>query len=195
MNIWSTDGGIYCGHEVLEPYVDPAICALNSPWKTANRIFHFTGDGHMNFIGPNGTGKTRNMLVPNLCGLPNWSTLVVDPKGYLAASTAKHRKDAGSEIIVLDPFGVIASQYPGLVEELPYLKSKELNPMGMLDPDSDNFADDAKLIAEALIKIDEKDAHWGQAAQALVTGLIMGTRMTLEKDDPNNSLTEELLAK
>jgi len=79
---------------------------------------------------------------------------------------------------------VIASQYPGLVEELPYLKSKELNPMGMLDPDSDNFADDAKLIAEALIKIDEKDAHWGQAAQALVTGLIMGTRMTLERTIP-----------
>lgn len=190
MNIWTTDGGIYCGHEVLEPYVDPTICALNSPWTPANHIFHYTGEGHMKTFGPNGSGKTRNLLVPNLCDLPNWSTLVVDPKGELAVWTAKHRKDAGSEIVTFDPFGVIEHNYPGLVKELPYLKSLWLNPIAMLDPGSDDFADDAKLIGEALIKVDRQDSHWGESARALVTGLVMALRMTTKNDGSPNSFAE-----
>ncbi len=189
MNIWSTDGGIYCGHEVFEPYVDETVCALNSSWTPTKRIFHYTGDGHLIFVGPNGSGKTRNMLHPNLCDLPNWSKLVIDPKGELAVWTAKHRKDAGSEIVTFDPFGVIVSRYPGLVEELPYLQSVGFNPMTMLDPNSDDFPDEAKALSEALITVEGDDAHWGKSAQALVAGLMMGVRMTLEKDDPNNSLT------
>jgi type IV secretion system protein VirD4 len=190
MNIWSTDGGIYCGHEVLEPYDNQTVCALNSPWKPTSGIFNYTGDGHLILIGPNGSGKTRNELVPNLFDLPNWSTLVVDPKGELAVWTAKHRKDAGSEIVIFDPFGVIERRYPGLVKELPYLKSRGFNAIAMLDPDSDDFADDAKLISEALIKVDERDAHWGESAQALVTGLVMALRMTTKDDGSPNSLAE-----
>ena len=186
MSIWSTDGGIYCGLEVLEPYVDQTKCVLNSPWKPANRVFNYTGDGHIKTIGPNGSGKTRNLLLPNLCDLPNWSILVIDPKAELAVSTAKYRKDAGSEIVTFDPYGVIESCYPGLVKEQPYLKSIGFNPIAMLDPESDDFPDNAKLIAEALIKVDERDPHWGLAAQTLVTGLAMGLRMR----DPSNSLAD-----
>ena len=190
MSNWTIDGGIYCGKEVQETVKEPILCALNSQWKLTNSIFNYTGDGHLILIGPNGSGKTRNLLVPNLCVLPNWSTLVVDPKGELAVWTAKHRKDAGSEIVTFDPFGVIESRYPGLVKELPYLKSQGLNPIAILDPDSDDFADDAKLIGEALIKVDGRDAHWGTSAQALVTGLIMALRMKTKDDGSANSMAD-----
>ena len=186
-NLWTKDGGIYCGLEVLDPYVDQTKCALKTPWKTASCVFNYTGEGHMIIIGPNGSGKTRYMLVPNLCALPNWSILVVDPKGELAVWTAKHRKDNGSEIVTFDPYGVIDRLHPGLTEELPYLKSRRFNPIAMLDPTSDYFTDDANAIGEALInKVDGENPHWGESAQDLVNGLVMALRIR----DPENSLAD-----
>lgn len=190
MSIWSTDDGIYLGYGVEESNWRQNQSLLTSEWKKNNYINVYSESRHIVSFGPNGAGKTRKLLIPNLFRLTNWSTLVIDPKGELAVLTAKHRADNGSEIVTFDPFGVIESRYPDMVKELPYLKSRGFNPVAMLDPNSDDFSDDAKTIGEALIKIDEKDAHWGKSAQALVTGLIMGLRMTLEKDDPKNSIAE-----
>jgi type IV secretion system protein VirD4 len=108
---------------------------------------------------------------------------VVDPKGELAVWTAAHRMKAGSEIITLDPFGVIARQYPQLVADLKdsagrcVLKSAGLNPLAALDPDSEDFPDDAKAIGEALVKVEsQNEAYWAKSGQALLTGLAMGLR-------------------
>lgn len=190
MNTWATDDGIYLGHEVMENAWVSNKSRLLEIWKKNGRINRYTGPGNVNTFGPIGIGKSRKLLVTNLLRLTSWSTLVIDPKAELAVLTAKHRAENGSEVIALDPFGVIDRRYPGLAEELPYLKSRGLNPMAMLDPTSDDFIDDAKAIAEALIKIEGRETHWAKSAQALVTGLIMALRTTLERDDPNNSIPE-----
>ena len=189
-NIWNTDGGIYCGFEVHEGSFEAIECILKTPWKSTHISNSYAGAGHITTIGPNGSGKTRRALLPNLCELLNWSTLVIDPKGELAVLTAKHRKDSGSEIVTFDPFGVIEQRYPGLVDELPYLKSRGLNPIAMLNPESDNFVDDANLIGEALITVDGRDSHWGESARALVAGLVMALRMTNKSDAHPNSLAD-----
>ncbi|MHB1656118.1 MAG: type IV secretory system conjugative DNA transfer family protein [Burkholderiales bacterium] len=188
MSVWTTNGGIFLGQVVEELFYDPIASRIKSYWQPTLQHNLYTGSRHLITIGPNGSGKTRKLLVPNLYRLTNWSSLVIDPKGELAVWTAKHRADAGSEIVTLDPFGVIEKRYPDLVEKQLYLKSIRFNPMAMLDPNSDDFPDEAKALGEALIKVEGNDAHWGKSAQALVTGLIMGLRMTLEKDDPKNSL-------
>ena len=175
-NIWETDGGVYFGYQCAAP---PDIDQpLAGEWTPRAEMHRYTGDRHLVTLGPNGSGKTRRLLVPNLAMLINWSILVVDPKGELAVQTAAHRKAEGSEIITLDPFGVIERQYPGLVEKLPYLKSAGLNPIAALDPDSEDFPDDAKAIGEALIKIDSKgESYWAKSAQSLIAGLVMGLRL------------------
>jgi type IV secretion system protein VirD4 len=175
-NVWATNGGVYFGQRCAAPA--DADQPLAGTWSPTREKHRYTGDRHLITIGPNGSGKTRRLLLPNLYDLTGWSVLVVDPKGELAVQTAAHRKAAGSEIITLDPFGVIERQYPGLVERQPYLKSAGLDPLVMLDPESDDFPDDAKAIGEALIKIESKnDAYWAKSAQALAAGLVMALRV------------------
>ncbi|WP_226019376.1 type IV secretory system conjugative DNA transfer family protein [Novosphingobium sp. FKTRR1] len=178
MSDWTKNGGIYFGHKINDPEtLHPSFSTLDLPWDILRDCYSYKSDRHIITIGPNGSGKTRRLLVPNLHRLTDWSVLVVDPKGTLAVQTAKHRHDAGNRIITLDPFGVISAQHPGLVDRLPYLKSAGLNPLAALDPDGDEFPDDAKALAEALIKIEGNEPHFSKSAQALVAGLIMALRV------------------
>ncbi len=189
-SVWDTDGGVYLGYQYDEPPVPEDKSLLEVPGKiTARQHRNIStpkreADRHLLTIGPNGSGKTRRLLITNLYYLTGWSTLVVDPKGDLAVKTAAHRMNAGNEIITLDPFGVIERQHPGLVENLKdetgrcVLKSAGMNPIAALDPKSDDFPDDAKAIGEALIKVDSKDdAFWAKSAQALSAGLAMAIRV------------------
>ena len=93
--------------------------------------------GHIVTFGPNGSGKSRRLLLPNLVRLTDWSMLVVDPKGDLAAMTAAYRQKQGSKIVILNPFRVHD------------WKSHGYNPIAALDPKSEDFPDDALGLAEA----------------------------------------------
>lgn len=175
------NNGIYLGFEIDDP-ADlsdiPSHSILDEPWKLTKEIHNYHGENHILTFGPPGSGKTRRLLLPNLNRLTTWSAVVIDPKGALAVQTATHRRLHGSQIITLDPFGVIEDQHPGLTSRLPYLKSSGLNPLAVLDPASDSFPDDAKTLAEALIKVEEKgERHWSASAQDLVAGLIMAARV------------------
>jgi type IV secretion system protein VirD4 len=137
-------------------------------------------------IGPNGSGKTRKLLLPNLYRLRDWSCVVIDPKGELAAHTALARfrepsgDDPGHRVVIVDPFGVMKGpEYAKLVKKNPALfAGRGVNPLTALDPASDRFIDAAKAIAEALIKTDDaRDPYWPMAAQALIKGLLLGLRL------------------
>ncbi len=126
------------------------------------------GERHVLVFGPNGSGKGTRMLIPNLLQLENRSLFVIDPKGELAAVTAKHRRTLG-EVVIINPFGVLADR-PGYE----HLKSQGFNPLTALDPLAPSFNSDTALLAEALIKTEgKKDPHWDDSARALVAALIM----------------------
>lgn len=139
---------------------------------------------HLLVFGPNGSGKSTRFLVPNLLTLTGRSIIVIDPKGELAAITARHRHELGDKIRILDPFGVLKRLYDARPEklgplfQLGLIESAGFNPMDALDPDSPTFYDDAAAIGEALIKIETKDPHWSESAQGLVVGLIMWEKKT-----------------
>jgi type IV secretion system protein VirD4 len=131
-------------------------------------VMRDAGERHILIFGPNGSGKGTRLLIPNLLQLEGRSIFVIDPKGELAAVTAKHR-EAVSEVIVINPFGCL-TDIPGY----DHLESHGFNPLLALDPGSRSFNSDTSLLAEALIKVDDgKQAHWDHSARALVASLIM----------------------
>lgn len=152
--LWGRSDGIYLG-----------VAKDPSNKHTAQKL-HYAGDRHIMTLGPNGSGKTYRLLYQNLMqGLNDWSVVVIDPKGDLARDTHARRREMGSEIIVLDPFG--ASGLP----------SDRFNPIAALDSGRDSFPDDAMFLAEAMIKPAGRDPHWGASAQDLVAALLMAERL------------------
>lgn len=179
-SLWETDEGVYFGHRVLPDRATRDRSLLDEEWQAVRDKFHrYTGDRHLVTVGPNGSGKTRRLLIPNLVYLKNWSILVVDPKGTLAALMGPYREaQHRNSVTVIDPFGVIERDYPALVARYPFLKSAGFNPVAALDPESDDFPDDARGLAEAIIRVEDKNQpHWERSAQDLIAGLMMCDRV------------------
>jgi type IV secretion system protein VirD4 len=134
----------------------------------------YTGDRQMVLVGPNGSGKSMRILLPSLYELKDYSICVIDIKGELCAMSSEHRRSLGSHIIKLNPFNVLG------------LGSDNFNPIAGLDLD-DDFPDNALELSEAIISVDNtREAHWPQAAQELVAGLIMFVRLVI----PNGSFRD-----
>jgi type IV secretion system protein VirD4 len=179
-NLWATDGGVYFGHRITPDRAAHDRSLLDEEWQVvSDKFHHYTSDRHLVTVGPNGSGKTRRLLIPNLIFLKNWSVLIVDPKGTLAAVTGPYRESVHPDsVMVIDPFAVLEREYPALVERYPFLKSAGFNPVAALDPDSDDFPDDARGLAEAIIRVEDKNQpHWERSAQDLIAGLVMCDRL------------------
>jgi type IV secretion system protein VirD4 len=191
---WEKNGGVYLGWEAGSMPPPPEVTLepfnfLAGQWPVGQGANEYVLDRHLLMFGPNGSGKSWRVLVPNLCRLVDWSVVVVDPKGTLAAHTAVHRAQLDKsgkptrQVVIIDPFKVIEESYPHLIEKYPFLRSKGLNPIAPLDPGSPDgeAVDEAKAMAEAIIKVPPKgEPHWAQSAQALVRGLILALKV-LEK--------------
>jgi len=187
-SLWSKNGGIYFGFGVEPVKAGPDRSILEERWDAVRDKLNLypnpadptnSGDRHVVTVGPNGSGKTRRLLVPNLFRLKDWSIVVIDIKGELAALTAAYRAaQPDHKVVVIDPFSVIAKNYPRLIEKYPYLASNGFNPVEALDPQSDDFADEATALAEAIIRIEGQEPHWSQSAQDLIAALIMTVRLS-----------------
>ncbi len=136
--------------------------------QITGRVIGYPGDGHMLTIGPTRSGKSRRLLIPNLFYETARSMLVVDMKGELTAITSPYRSTKGSKVVALDPFGVLISR--GI-----HTPTAGFNPMLRLDPNSDDFVDDAMGLAEALVQVspEMKEPHFAESAQDVVAALIM----------------------
>ncbi len=130
-------------------------------------------DTHILIASGTRAGKGTTSIIPNLC-LWKGSIVVIDPKGENATVTAARRGN-GSEycegmkqrVFVLDPFGAAD------VEEK-YRAS--FNPLDMLDPKSPTVIDDAVVIAEGIITVNENAAEasdWQQKSRSLFKTLLL----------------------
>ncbi len=68
----------------------------------------YKGPKHALVFGPPGASKSMGLVVPNIADLPR-SMIVIDPKGQLAAITARKRASMG-RVIVLNPYGLFADE-------------------------------------------------------------------------------------
>src|ERR1700733_3267114 len=130
----------------------------------AQNQISYGGDSHLITVAPSRTGKARDVLIPALLSPHIGAAIVVDPKGQLAAVTARQRRTDGRRVFCLNPFGLFTDR---LGPPVPY------NPMSTLDPASPSFGVDCDSVAQAVIWQTGSDAHWTDSAQQLVSGLVM----------------------
>ena len=126
-------------------------------------LIRYTGPGHLLTIAPTRAGKGVGAIIPNLLTTPK-SVVCIDPKGENATVTAQARRDAGQEVYILDPWGITGDT------------SASFNPLTWLDVTSEDAAEDAALLADALVYDapgSEGDAHWNEEAKALIGGMLL----------------------
>lgn len=138
----------------------------------------YGGDSHMITVAPTRSGKGTTQIIPNLMNHQG-SSLCIDPKGENAIITAEWREKTGDTVHILDPWG----QATNVLER----DAAQFNPLDTLDPDDDDFVDDALLIADALVVETGGDSHWTNEARAMVMGFILYIAT-----DPNEAETRHL---
>ncbi len=164
--------GIITGSPPSAEWADPADIVGNPYWHYAqNRLFlgdcesHEIGvddNRHIMTIAGSRAGKSSTALIPNLLRYPG-SAFVIDPKGELAAMTARARYNQGQAVYVLDPFGITP------------FRSHSFNPFHEIArAPKHEVPDNAAVLAESLI-VNERGGtdHWTLSARNLVKGLIL----------------------
>lgn len=165
------DASIYLGH-----YFYPSGYRTGTPLT-------YSGERHLLLFGPSGSGKSTRLLVTNLLRMQGRSLIVIDPKGELAAVTARYRHLNG-EVLILNPFDVFGWGH-----------TNYFNPLAALDPAAPTFVDDVAGLGEALVMNDpnEKDPHWSDSARSLIVALIMW-EVKLAKEQNRQPLLENVRA-
>ncbi|MEW8693316.1 MAG: type IV secretory system conjugative DNA transfer family protein [Candidatus Thiodiazotropha endolucinida] len=122
---------------------------------------------HLLTVAPTRSGKLLTTSAPR-CMEHSGSLVVLDAKdGELALITARFRRDVlGHKVIIVDPWDQVCS-YLGFTPA-------RFNVLDGLDPDGDDFVEDAMLIADSLVTDrGVKEPFWNDEAKAMIMGLIM----------------------
>lgn len=130
--------------------------------RKGGQLLRYGGEQHLITIAPTRSGKGVGAIIPNLLTAKR-SILCIDPKGENARVAVQARLKMGP-VDVLDPFGV--SGVPTVA----------FNPLDGLDEGSLELAEDAALLADALVYDppgQAGEAHWNEEAKALIAGLIL----------------------
>ncbi|WP_231737580.1 type IV secretory system conjugative DNA transfer family protein [Caulobacter sp. CCH5-E12] len=140
----------------------PAGLIVGRENRERGQLLRYAGPAHLMTIAPTRSGKGVGAIIPNLLTAER-SVLCIDPKGENARVTVRARRRLGP-VHVLDPFGIC---------DVP---TAAFNPLDALAPDSLDLAEDAALLADALVYDppgQAGDAHWNEEAKALIAGLIL----------------------
>lgn len=144
----------------------------------ATHALSYDGQRHLLTVAPTRSGKGVSSIIPNLLTYDG-SALVIDPKGENALVTA-YRRGSGSQgrriaglgqtVVLLDPWDIAASRLGSL--------SACFNPLDWIKADDPDAAENAFLLADALVPMDNADAEgearfWNEEAKALLTGVIL----------------------
>ncbi len=121
----------------------------------------YTDNRHLVTTGATRSGKGATVLVPALLQVPH-SLIVADPKGQLAAVTARRRHEMGHVVRFLNPFAMHGGA-PW------HLGRDRYNPLAHIQLDhGDGFANMAAL-SQALILTQGREPYFDDTARDLVT--------------------------
>jgi type IV secretion system protein VirD4 len=127
----------------------------------------YTGDAPVLVFGPPDSSKTVGFVMTQLLDdVSPRSYIVIDPKGEIAAVTARFRRKAG-DVKIINPYGLLADIRPDL-------QSDGWNPLGDFDPASPAFGDDCAARGDALIKTNANESQPifpNSARSALTAGI------------------------
>lgn len=118
-------------------------------------------------IGPTRNGKGVCFTIPH-CLNHAGSLIAMDIKdGEMALITARYRRDVlGHDVILFDPWDRVASKLD--------MPNSAFNPLDFLDPNDDEFVDNAFIIADAMtLNENAREPFWSDEARSLKAGLLM----------------------
>jgi type IV secretion system protein VirD4 len=130
--------------------------------RRGGSLLGYDGPAHLITLAPTRSGKGVGAIIPNLLTADR-SIFCVDPKGENARAAARARRRFGP-VHVLDPF------------EITCAPTASFNPLSRLAPDSPDLAEDAAVLAEALVHDPPGqvgEVHWNEEAKALIASLIL----------------------
>jgi type IV secretion system protein VirD4 len=142
----------------------------------------FEGDGHLITIAPTGAGKGVSCLIPALLRYSG-PVIVIDPKGENMAVTARRRRELGDKVFVLDPMGITDSE------------GDRLNPLDLIDPESDTGVDDAFSLAQSIFPDTKevRDGFWRNRALQLMAGIILHIVTDLNRSERSLATLRKLV--
>lgn len=132
--------------------------------ETITPVWDTSREGHLITIAPTGSGKGVSCAIPALL---TWQgpTIVVDPRGENYAVTAERRRAMGHIVHRLDPFKIAGDD-----------EGDSLNPMDLIDPNADDFEDNAAVVAHLCMQggsLGHSDPFWDERASTLVVKIIV----------------------
>ena len=133
--------------------------------KVRRKLQTYNSDKHVLMIVANRSGKGVSYILPSLLSYQG-SVFVTDPKGENASISAKYRATLG-KVCVIDPWGVAQG------ESKQYRTN--FNPLRILiQRGEERLYADAQALAGAMIVAsgDQRNDHWNQSAEQLLTALI-----------------------
>ncbi|MBE0613800.1 MAG: type IV secretory system conjugative DNA transfer family protein [Burkholderiales bacterium] len=140
---------------------------LVGDWYGLSAIY-YRGNGHVLTIAPTGVGKGATAIIPNLLRYDH--LFVCDFGGENTAVGVKTWRKKGLNFYCLNPWGMHTAK--------PWdLPSHSVNPLDLLNPDSETFVSDADLLAEMIIARTGKEggssAYFKDEAQSGIKALLM----------------------
>jgi len=152
---YGENGNIFLGYGMAEHSKDRAYQITTNTQK------------HLLTVAPTRSGKLLTASLPR-CLEHMGSLVALDVKdGELALIAARYRRDIlGHKVVIIDPWD-LACSYIGMTPSC-------LNVIDWLDPENEDFVEDAMMIADSLITDrGGKDPFWNDEARSLVMGLIL----------------------
>ena len=126
---------------------------------------YYPRDRHLLTVAPTRGGKGVSAIMPNLLTYEG-SVLVIDPKGENALITAEARQAMGHDIRIVDPWNLASATLK--------LDAARFNPLDWLRSDDPDLAENAMLLADALVVPSGGDnKFWDEEAKALLFGLLL----------------------
>lgn len=126
-------------------------------------ILHTSAAGLLT-VAATGSGKGTGHIIPNVLTFGPGCLLVVDPKGEIAAVTARHRASVG-KVVILDPFGICPVKTPSV---------HGFNPLDLVKADSDTAVDDAMSLAQLIVMTgNASDPFWDVSATNWLAATIL----------------------
>ena len=205
MDAWLWIGGVIAALYVLRwrfkrPLTTYGAAAWASLWKVYRRGFfrsggllvgdwyglsgiYYRGNGHVLTLAPTGVGKGATAIIPNL--LRHEHLFVCDFGGENTAVASRAWRRKGLIFHCLNPWNMHA----GKPWKLP---AHSVNPLDLLDPESESFVSDADLLAEMMTARSGKEggssAYFKDEAQSGLKALLMHIA-TAEPPERRNLLT------
>ncbi len=149
-------------------------------------------------IAPPRTGKgaqiALNYLSPGDRGW-NGSTVLVDPRGETYCIVARRRRLMGREVVLLDPFGIVAGHAEAFGDDLhlPATASASYNPLDWIRGAEGDAVRDIDVLLDALLTPPTDDRgnsrHFYESARAIIGGYMAWVRFGDIDDQPRTLAT------